>query len=200
MNNTVDRLKETVSEGIKTVESKISQLEADIAEKKEEMEKQAKKKERARRRKRIWLKMKRTLAIVLAVLVVAAGGAWYAADLLNGAPFPLPVEPLWALMLIALGAVTAVTGKFIPVKIGVALFGVCVLARSNGWLRGILEGVPLLYILFAIGVIVAAFYVIRLIVGIKNGTRRTLKKAKKAVAEKTENIRDGISEKLNKSK
>lgn len=203
--NALEKIKGSVNEGVKAIEGKITQLEVAHAEDKALREKQkadrekekAKKikaREAARNRKRRNLLLRRILSGVLSGAVIAAVGVWYAFDYLDALRFEMPVQPVWVLGIIALGLALMLTGRAVPIKIGVSAFGLLLLIRENDWLWGALEGVSVWKLLAAAGVLVAVIYITWGIVNLKNGAKRRWRKTRKAIDKKKENLQLRISE------
>lgn len=191
--STLDRIKESVSGGIKAVEDKIAQKEAEIAEIAEQKKKEKLAREKARARKRRWLKVKRVAAVVLMVLAVVADVLWYILERRGKIDMQFPIQPIWAALLMAFGAAAMLTGKLIPIKVGVILFGGLMLGRENGWLGGVLS----LFTWWQLGIaalaVVAIIYIVLAVVRIKNGTLAGFRKAKKAIEKKTDEIRAKVN-------
>lgn len=179
--NAKDRIVQTVNDGINAINEKIEQQKV-----------AAKKRERRKKAKKIF----RTIVNILIVPLALVGIAWMAAELLTGyQPEFMTVRSGWTFVFMAVAALSMITCRLIPVKIGVILLSGCVLIRNNGWLWGILGGIPLLYIAAAAAIIVALIYAIIAIDRAKNGAKRQWKKTKKAVTKKVEDIRAKVTNK-----
>ncbi len=216
--NALEKIKEGVSDGVKAVEGKLALVENNIAEakaqkelqkaeekaqkdkerliKEKEREKAAKAKERAKNRKRRSLAVRRFFAGVLSGLIIIAVGVWYTLGGIGATVPEMPVTPLWALGLMAVSAVSMITGRLIPLKAGGAILGALVLIRDNGWLWGILGSVSIWKLIAATAVIVAIICVTCLIVNIRNGARKGWGK----VATTVKNARTNVGKWFEKTK
>lgn len=177
--NVKEKIVQKVNDGINAVNEKIEQQKA-----------AARKRERRRKLKKVFY----TIVNILVVPVGLLGIAWLAAELLTGyQPEFTTLRSGWTLVFMAAAVMSMITFRFIPVKIGVILLCGCILVRSNGWLWGILGGIPLLYIAAAAAIIVMLIYAVVAIVRVKNGAKRQWKKTKKAVSKKAEDIRSIVN-------
>ncbi len=220
--NALQKIKEGVTDGVKAIEEKVAALESERAEEKalkeqiraenaqerervkdekaKEKERQQKALERAKARKRFSRTVRRTIAGLLAGIIILATGAWYTLSGL-GVPVPsCPVQPLWAAGLMAVGVAAMITGKGIPIKFGLMLLGVLVLIRDNQWLWGVLGSISIWKLIAAVGIIVIIMYVTIVIVRLRSGTLRSIRKAKKAIEQKKKSVREKLSETRDKLK
>ncbi len=168
--------------------------EQERALREKEKEKAARERERARNRKRRALMLRRSAAGALVGLIVIAVGVWYTLHGLEILTVQLPVEPVWALGMIAAGAAAMITGRGIPVKAGIIVLGLLILVRENGWLWGVLGSVSVWHLVCAAAVLVAVIYITMLVIMLKNGAMRGWMKARKAIREQKENMRLRVSE------
>ena len=177
--NAKDKIVQTVNDGINAINGKIEQQKA-----------AAKKRERRKKAKKVF----RTAVNILIVPLALVGIAWMAAELLTDyQPEFVTVRSGWTFVFMAAAALSMITFRLIPVKIGVILLSACILVRNNGWLWGIFGGIPLLYIAAATAIIVALIYAVVAIDRAKNGVKRQWKKTKKTVTKKAESIRSKVT-------
>lgn len=177
--NAKDKIVQTVNDGINAINGKIEQQKA-----------AAKKRERRKKAQKVF----RTAVNILIVPLALVGIAWMAAELLTDyQPEFVTVRSGWTFVFMAAAALSMITFRLIPVKIGVILLSACILVRNNGWLWGILGEIPLLYIAAAAAVIVALVYAVVTIVRLKNGAKRQWKKTKKTVTKKAKSIRSKVT-------
>jgi len=177
-----EKLVQGVNDGVSTINEKIEQQKA-----------AARKRERRKKLKKAFY----TMVNILLVPLVLGGLVWMAAELFfDYQPELISISSGWTLVLALAAALSMITLRLIPVKVGVILLSGLILIRNNGWLWGVLGAIPLYYIAIAVAVLVALIYIITAIVRVKTGAKRQWKKAKKTVTKKVDHIRS----KLTKSK
>lgn len=177
--NAKEKIVQTVNDGVNVINEKLEQQKA-----------AARKRERRKKAKKAF----RTAVNILVIPVVLLGLFWMGAELLVDYQMELlPFSAGWTLLFIAAAVMSMITCRLIPVKLGVILLCLCVLVRSNSWLFGVLDTIPLYYIAAAVAVLVVLIYVVVAIDRAKNGVKRQWSKTKKAVTKKVENIRSKVT-------
>lgn len=180
--NVKEKIAQSVNDGVNTINKKIQQQKA-----------AARKRERRKKLKKVFY----TTVNILLVPLVLGGLVWMAAELFfDYQPELISISSGWTLVMALAAALSMITLRLIPVKVGVILLSGLILIRNNGWLWGVLGAIPLYYIAIAVAVIVALIYVITAIVRVKTGAKRQWKRTKKTVTKKVDHIRS----KLTKSK